>query len=104
MRGICLRRGAKRNRLTDVTGIEPRESGVPETGVRHGSRKIDLSPDNLQRAANEILVSVRRRGETASGKRRRGARLASQAGLAPRRRDAEVVKSQPVARLGTVRG
>lgn len=62
-----------------------------------------LSPDNARRAVNQFLVSVRRRGETASGKRRRGARLALQAGIDWKRRDAEVPKTRPVAELRTER-
>lgn len=46
-------------------------------------RKARPGLDNVVRAVNQLLVSVRRRGETASGERYRGARLAFQADSAP---------------------
>jgi hypothetical protein len=55
--------------------------------------------DNPCRAVNQFLVWGQRRGETVSGKRRRGARLALQAGVGSKRRDAEVPKTRPVARV-----
>jgi len=62
--------------------------------LRFGSSR--LRSDNPRRAVNQFLVSVRRRGETASRKRRRGARLAIQAGLGSKRRVVEVPKPRPV--------
>ena len=59
------------------------------------------SPDKEGRAVNQLLVSFRRRGETASGKRRGGAQLALQAGIGSKRRDGEVPKLRPVAELRT---
>ena len=50
---------------------------------------------------NELAYPDRRRGETAVGKRCRGARQALQAGIDPKRRDAEVPKLRPVAQLQT---
>jgi len=56
-----------------------------------------------RRAVNQFLVSLRRPGETAAGKRHRGARLAFQAGIGPKRRDMEVPRLRPVAELQTER-
>ena len=63
-----------------------------------------LRSDNPRRAANQFLVWGQRRGETVSGKRGWGARLAVQAGIGSKRRDVEVPKMRPVAELGTERG
>jgi hypothetical protein len=63
-----------------------------------------LRLDNPRRAVNQLLVWGQRRGETASGKPRRGARLALQAGIGSKRRDAEVPKTRPVAGLRAERG
>lgn len=62
-----------------------------------------LRSDNPRRAVNQFPIQVRRRGETASGKRHWGARLAFQAGIGSKRRDAEVPKTRPVADLRTER-
>jgi hypothetical protein len=62
-----------------------------------------LGLDNSRDGVNQLLVRGRRRGETASGKRRRGARLAVQMGIGSKRRDTEVPKTRPVAGLRTER-
>ncbi|HXG47890.1 MAG TPA: hypothetical protein VNO52_09715, partial [Methylomirabilota bacterium] len=63
-----------------------------------------LRLDNPCDAVNQLLVPGQRRGETASGKRRQGARLARQARIGSKRRDAEVPKTRPVADLRAERG
>jgi hypothetical protein len=68
---------------------------------RFGTSGLRL--DNPRDGVNQLLVPAQRRGETASGKRRRGARMAVQAGLGSKRRDAEVRKTRPVAALRTER-
>ncbi len=63
-----------------------------------------LRLDNPRDGVNQLLVWGWRRGETAPGKRRRGAGLDVQAGIGSKRRDGEVPKTRPVAVLGTERG
>ncbi len=70
----------------------------------YGFGTCGLRSNNPRRAVNQLRVSFRRRGETASGKRHRGARLAIQAGIGTKRRDAGVPKLRPVAELRTERG
>jgi len=68
------------------------------------SRSFGLKLDNPRRPVNQFLPSEQRRGETASGKRRRGAVLGLQPGIDPKQGEAEVSKLRPVAELETERG
>jgi hypothetical protein len=87
-----------------VDGIDAAHCRVRSLYSRPGFGTYGLRLDNLRDGVNQLLVLVQRRGETASGKPRRGARMALQAGLGSKRRDAEVPKTRPVARLRAEKG